>query len=51
MNDAAANTPGEEKRRTGPIEWMARNAIAANLFMIILIGGGIWTALHIQKEV
>ena len=35
----------------GPIAWMARNAIAANLLMIILIGGGIWTAINIQKEV
>ena len=39
----------EEAR--GPIAWMARNAIAANLFMVILLGGGIWTAFHIQKEV
>ena len=51
MNNATANAPREETRRTGPIEWMARNGIAANLFMIILIGGGIWTALYIQKEV
>ena len=36
---------------TSPIEWMARNAIAANLFMIILLGGGIYTAFQIQKEV
>ena len=41
----------EETRGKGPIEWMARNAIAANLFMILLIGGGIWTAFYIQKEV
>ena len=37
--------------RTGPIAWMAQHSIAANLLMIILIGGGIWTALNIQKEV
>ncbi|KAA9132836.1 efflux RND transporter permease subunit [Marinihelvus fidelis] len=30
---------------------MAQNAIAANLLMIILIGGGIYTALTMQKEV
>jgi len=30
---------------------MARNSIAANLLMIILIGGGLWTAYHMQKEV
>lgn len=30
---------------------MARNSIAANLLMIILIAGGIWTIFNIQKEV
>lgn len=30
---------------------MARNPIAANLLMIILLGGGIWTMFNIQKEV
>lgn len=35
----------------GPIEWMARNAIAANLLMIILLGGGVFMAFQVQKEV
>ncbi|MYL23825.1 AcrB/AcrD/AcrF family protein [Halomonas alkaliantarctica] len=35
----------------GPIEWMARNSIAANLLMILLLGGGTWMALQVQKEV
>ena len=35
----------------GPIDFMARNPIAANLLMIILLGGGIWSAFVIQKEV
>ncbi|MEX1042530.1 MAG: efflux RND transporter permease subunit [Pirellulaceae bacterium] len=35
----------------GPIAWMARNSIAANLLMIILLGGGVWSAVAIQKEV
>ena len=35
----------------GPIAWMARNSIAANLFMFILLGGGLWSAFAIQKEV
>lgn len=30
---------------------MARNSVAANLLMIILLGGGLWTMYHIQKEV
>ncbi|MDZ7690351.1 MAG: efflux RND transporter permease subunit [Balneolaceae bacterium] len=44
---------GEENNNgfTGPIEFMARNPIAANLLMIILIAGGIWTAINMQKEV
>ncbi|MCS7467269.1 efflux RND transporter permease subunit [Stieleria sp. ICT_E10.1] len=35
----------------GAIAWMARNSIAANLLMIILLGGGVWSAAVIQKEV
>ncbi len=35
----------------GPIAWMARNSIAANLLMIVLLAGGFWTAQRIQKEV
>ncbi|MFW5682742.1 MAG: efflux RND transporter permease subunit, partial [Phycisphaeraceae bacterium] len=30
---------------------MARNAMAANLLMVLLLGGGFWTAITIQKEV
>ncbi|MFO7931953.1 MAG: efflux RND transporter permease subunit [Desulfosalsimonas sp.] len=45
------NTAENEKPRPGPIEWMARNPIAANLLMVILIAGGIWTAFSMQKEV
>jgi len=35
----------------GPIEWMARNSIAANLLMILLLGGGLWMAVQVQKEI
>lgn len=38
-------------RKEGAIAYMARNSIAANLLMIVLIGGGIWTMWNIQKEV
>ncbi|MFT7634130.1 MAG: multidrug efflux pump subunit AcrB [Mariniblastus sp.] len=37
--------------RRGPIAWMAQNSIAANLLMFLLLGGGIWSAITIQKEV
>lgn len=30
---------------------MARNSIAANLLMLILLGGGFWSMFNIQKEV
>ena len=35
----------------GPIAWMAHNSIAANLLMMLLLGGGIWSAFTVQKEV
>jgi len=41
----------ELDQSSGPIAWMARNSIAANLLMIILLGGGTWTAITMQKEV
>lgn len=47
-NQHSSNSSQEKK---GPVAWMAHNSIASNLLMLILIGGGIWTALHIQKEV
>lgn len=46
-----ADTDGARKNWGGPIEWMARNSIAANLAMIILLGGGIFMAFQVQKEV
>jgi len=41
----------EQSNASGAIAFMAKNPIAANLLMIILIGGGIWTMFNIQKEV
>ncbi|MDX1671824.1 MAG: efflux RND transporter permease subunit [Balneolaceae bacterium] len=49
MNES--NTNNADDTRSGPIAYMARNPIAANLLMIILLGGGIWTMFNIQKEV
>ena len=38
-------------RRDGPIGWMVRHPVAANLAMMVLLLGGFFTALTIQKEV
>ena len=35
----------------GPIAWMARNSVAANLAMIVLLLGGLFSALTIRQEV
>lgn len=35
----------------GPIAWMARNGVAANLLMVALLLGGIVTAFQIKQEV
>ncbi|KAA5539572.1 efflux RND transporter permease subunit [Roseiconus nitratireducens] len=46
-----SETSEPESLSQGPIAWMARNSIAANLLMFILLGGGLWSAVAIQKEV
>lgn len=51
MNEFTEHPGAGEHTLDGPIAWMARNSIAANLLMILLIGGGIWTAFNVQKEV
>ncbi|NBB93550.1 MAG: AcrB/AcrD/AcrF family protein [Gammaproteobacteria bacterium] len=48
MNRPAA---GDGLDARGPIAWMVRNPIAANLAMVILLAGGVWTAITMQKEV
>jgi len=43
--------PAADSRRIGPIAWMAHNPIAANLLMVLLLAGGVWTAMTMHKEV
>lgn len=45
------NNTDSNKTHSGAIAFMAKNPIAANLLMVILIAGGIWTAYNMQKEV
>lgn len=41
----------EPRERKGMIEFMARNSVAANLLMLLLLVGGFYTMYSIQKEV
>ncbi len=47
---SSAQSDGDARFR-GPIAWMAQNPIAANLAMVMLLLGGVWSILNIQKEV
>jgi len=49
LSDRSAHESEDLPR--GPIAWMARNAVAANLAMALLLLGGIWSAVSAQKEV
>ncbi|MFC1850309.1 efflux RND transporter permease subunit [candidate division CSSED10-310 bacterium] len=40
-----------EAKISGPIAWMARNSVAANLLMLFLVIGGIMTAFIIKQEI
>lgn len=44
-------TDNQSVQLKGSVAWMAQHPIAANLLMFFLIGAGIWTTSHIQKEV
>lgn len=43
------NLPDELKK--GPISWMARHAVTANLIMVVCLIGGAFTLYNIKKEV
>ncbi|WP_373516373.1 efflux RND transporter permease subunit [Pricia sp.] len=44
-------TEDKKPRKEGAIGYMARNSIAVNLLMLVLLAGGIFTMYNIQKEV
>ncbi|MGD8914655.1 MAG: efflux RND transporter permease subunit, partial [Candidatus Thiodiazotropha sp.] len=39
------------QRKRGPIAWMARNSVTANLLMLVLLFGGLYMTTRIQQEV
>ena len=40
-----------EPREKGLLAWMARNHVAANLLMLVLVGGGLIVAMDTKQEV
>ncbi|MEN7973541.1 MAG: efflux RND transporter permease subunit, partial [Verrucomicrobiota bacterium] len=40
----------EHEMKSGPIAWMARNSVAANILMVVLLGGGFIAATKIKQE-
>ena len=51
MSSAPTDTSDADREWSGPIAYMAQNSIAANLLMVILLAGGLFTAYTMQKEV
>lgn len=43
--------PGDEHKHTGIIAWFARNSVAANLLMLVIMAAGIYSAMTIQRTV
>ncbi|MCB1155744.1 efflux RND transporter permease subunit, partial [bacterium] len=47
----SAEDHGAEPGETGPIAWMARNAVAANLLMFVILAAGLIGLLRTTQEV
>ena len=39
-----------DAEKKGPIAWMTQNSVAANILMIILLVGGIFSANQVKQE-
>jgi multidrug efflux pump subunit AcrB len=39
-----------DNQKRGPIAWMAKNSVAANILMVILMGGGLFSAFRVKQE-
>ncbi len=49
--DKRTITFSSRRRRTGLVGWMAENHVAANMLMLVLLGGGLAAAFTIRQEV
>ena len=39
-----------DHEKKGPIAWMTKNSVVANILMIILLAGGIFSATQVKQE-
>jgi|GEM_PF-6982786 len=44
-------TATRSQKSSGPIKWMARHPVSANLLMLVLLLGGLFAATRIKQEV
>ncbi|MFW6278284.1 MAG: efflux RND transporter permease subunit [Halorhodospira sp.] len=51
MSDSRPESGRVEAHRNGPIAWMVANPVAVNLVMLLLLLGGAWSGISMQKEV
>ena len=51
MSGSPETLPGDAASSRGPIAWMARNSIAANLAMFVLLVGGVLFSTQVTQEV
>jgi len=51
VSSSSTDAPVGAKRHTGPLAWMTRNAVAANLLMAALLLGGLLFLTQVKKEV
>jgi multidrug efflux pump subunit AcrB len=50
-HEERASTAGSATYGRGPIAWMARNPVAANLLMVVVMAGGVLGLLSVKQEV
>ena len=48
---AGGGSSGSGSSRRGPLAWMARNSVAANILMVVLLAGGALKIREIKQEV
>ncbi|MFP6683077.1 MAG: hypothetical protein VB934_00115, partial [Polyangiaceae bacterium] len=49
--DSPASQDNNELPASGPLAWMARNSVASNLLMLVLIFGGLVFMRQLRQEV